>query len=226
MRKLVCIAAIIALVIAIPITPATMTNIQVGHTQVSKTEGSLGEVEIDISNPESVIDSLKNIKDIDLKITKHKEEILWQNKNLKKFFDVSTITGQLIEMEIKPTSPITEPTSDKTNIQTAGFYMKWYKISAKNAWGWTMFYLTARGIFIFIQETPFVFPYSYAGVDWWCGWAWSADVVDQIPTQGSGWGKVYAECGFTHGITGQSVDLWAYIKCFINGDAVGDGGAL
>ena len=104
-------------------------------------------------------------------------------------------------------------------------YIRWHKVYGKNAWGWTMFTLCARGIFLFIDNQVIIIPYSYAKVDWWCEWAWEAGDVVECITEGSNWGKIYAECDFDY-IIGGSVGLWAYIKCFSTGYAVGDGGKL
>ena len=88
-----------------------------------------------------------------------------------------------------------------------------------------MFTLCARGIFLFIDNQVIVLPYSYARVEWWCDWAWDIGDLIQVPTEGSNWGKVYAECEFDY-FFGGTVGLWAYTKCYSDGYHVGDGGKL
>ena len=105
-----------------------------------------------------------------------------------------------------------------------GIYIKWYKALAKNAWGWTMFTLCARGIFIFAGDNVMVVPYSYARSEWWCDWAWEKGDLTQIPSEGSDWGQVNAECDFTYWLGGGTVGLWAYVRCYSNGQVTGDGG--
>jgi hypothetical protein len=219
MRKIICSAAIIALLIAVPMTSAIMTGTTKMSTQADKIDGELGGLEMDFSNPVDAIKSLNNIEDIDVKLTENEEINLWKNEEARGFFGVATITGQLLELEAKPLSSRDGP-------DDFGFYIKWYKVTGRNAFGWPMFWLSARGIFLFNGQPLFIFPYSYTGVDWWCGWAWSGKLTDQIATKGTNWGKVYAEGRFTHDMTNQKVNLWAYVKCFGNGNAVGDGGGL
>lgn len=105
-------------------------------------------------------------------------------------------------------------------------YVRWFKVTARNAWGWAMFSLTAKGFFVFNGDTCVVIPISSRSIEWWCAWAWAYDSsLSQSPSCGSGWGQVYAETGFKHTVTGQTVNLWAYIRCYSNGQHDGDGGA-
>jgi hypothetical protein len=219
--------AIIAILLSLPLGTSSTIKNRTTPTEIKEIEKDQGEINIDLSSPEAVIKSLQGIKDMELEVTKNKEEVLWQNKKTRKILDIATITGNLVEIKIKSTKPIKLLSGDETlNVDDYGIYLKWYKLSAKNAWGWTMFWLCARGFFIFNGPIVFTFPLSYSGVDWWCDWAWSKGGVAQQETKGDNWAQIYTECQFKHDLTGQTVDLWAYIKCFSDGKTVGDGGAL
>ena len=217
------VATMLLLLPLCSISAMSYTNPPSQMTQIEKT---LGGYQINTNDYEQLIHALEDFKDTEVKITEHEEKVLWENKEKTELYDVSKITGKLIEIEVK-TSSNTILTSDFSNTKTtsSGFYLRWYKVEAKNAWGWTMFWLCARGLFIFSGKSAIVLPSSFGGVEWWCNWAWSRDYLSQRPTASTNWGRVDAECGFTH-ILGQRVNLWAYVKCYSSGTATGDGGAL
>jgi hypothetical protein len=155
---------------------------------------------------------------IDISITPGKEIIIWENKEAIGIYEIASVTIQLEIDEISGQEPPIQP--------LGGTYFGYYTVRAKNAFGWTMFRLVAKGVFIVIgREMKYVFPSSYAAVEWWCQWAWTIEYIDEWPYVGSSYGQVNAEAGFEY-FLGGTIELWAYIKCYTNGQLVGGGGQI
>jgi hypothetical protein len=159
-------------------------------------------------------------KPVSIKGINQDEKIIYYNEEAKGLYELAYIA-------------IDEKTDDEPMdlqsphiIQPQGFWVRYYTIKAYNIFGWTMFKLCARGYFFgFGNIMRFVFPTSYANVEWWCSWAWSVDYLVQESTMGDDWGRVHAEAGFEHYLLG-TVELWAFVQCSAKGSAYGDGGQL
>jgi len=203
MKKIFCIGAVVFLilaqtsVLAISISPTISADAQ--------------------SMPQN-----ENIVDIgeipEISITPEREIIIWENKEANGIYEIASVTIQL---------DIVETSEQESPIQPlGGSFFRYYTVRAKNVFGWTMFRLTAKGMFLVLGgKMKYVFPSSYAAVEWWCSWAWTIEYIDEWPYVCDSYGQVDAEAGFEY-FLGGTVELWAYIKCYTNGQAVGGGGQI
>jgi len=209
-KKIFGIGAGILLLLTIGTTLAASTENP--PTLVTAIETTMGGKNIS----EKFIDDYDKIPDNKWSISED-EIIIWENKKASELYEIAYITVQKEELDGKSlgANPPTQP---------LGLWMRWYKVKAKNAWGWTMFTLCARGFFFGMNdEMHFVFPNSYATVEWWSSWAWELDYIEEDSCMDDDWGRVDAEAGFEY-FLGGTVELWAYVKCYSDGHAVGNGG--
>jgi len=185
--------------------------------------GYTGGYDVDNESVEKVFESI--LKNVD-KFTKN-GKIIWVNKKATGIYELAYLTteeggisGEFIE------EPLVKTLEGKTigYPKPNGVFIRWYIIEGRNAWGWVLFKLVAKGIFLFSGPRPvFVYPMSYAIVSWWCQWAWSVDSMEQYPTVGDNWGRVDAQATFKY-FLGGTVCLSAYIQCYYDGTVDGDGG--
>jgi len=211
MKKIFGIGAVVLLIL----TQLPALAINTGTDTIKSPIISTAEQDISSNRINIDIDEIPDIATIS-----GEEQIIWENKEASGIYDVASITVQIesvddliqgLEFPIQP---------------LASSYYKFYTVSAKNMFGWTMFKLVAKGLFFASgSKMVFVLPSSYAKVEWWCEWAWSVEYCDQWPYVCDSYGKVNAEAGFSYFIGG-TTELWAYIKCYPNGYAVGGGGEL
>jgi hypothetical protein len=204
MKKIFCIGAVVFLILTQ--IPVLATNIQ---------SPTICQDIQNIPQNENIID-IGEIPDITL--TSGEEIIIWENKEAGGIYEIASITIQLETTENPEQEPPIQP--------LGGTFYRFYTVRAKNTFGWTMFKLVAKGMFLVLgREMKYVFPSSYASVEWWCQWAWSVDYIDEWDYICSSFGQVNAEAGFEYFIGG-TVELWAYIKCYTNGQAIGGGGQV
>lgn len=204
MKKIFCIGAVVFLI---------LTQVPVLATNILQSPTISPDIQTTPQN--------ENIIDIDetpdISITPGKEIIIWENEEATGMYEIASITIQL---------DITEDTGQEPPIQPLGSFFKFYTVRAKNAFGWTMFRLVAKGMFLAIGgEMKYVYPGSYATVEWWCSWAWSIEDICDWSYVEDTYGEVDAEAEFEY-FLGGSVELWAYIRCYVNGYAVGGGGQI
>ena len=148
------------------------------------------------------------------------ETIIWEDEDAKEIHEIGFIT-------IKSINPNSDPTELNVPPLSRGVYLKGYLVTAYNAFGWPMFKLCARGYFFALGgRVQYVFPNSYAKVEWWCAWAWTVEDLDQTHSVRDGYGEVYAEAEFSYFIGGGTVSLWALVICYGDGSSYGDGGQL
>ncbi|MCK4902430.1 MAG: hypothetical protein KAS76_03650 [Thermoplasmatales archaeon] len=183
-------------------------------TLVAGIEGSLGGIDIPIDeyNIDRIPDCEKSISE--------EEIIILENKEATQAYEIACITAQLEGID-------GEQIQSDPPMQPLGFYIRHCTVKAHNLWGWTMFKLCARGYFFgFGDKMMFVYPISYANVEWWCSWAWSVEYMEDYATTEGNSGMVHAEAGFKYFLGEGLVELWAYVRCYTDGSATGNGGQL
>ncbi|MCK4364767.1 MAG: hypothetical protein KAW45_01825 [Thermoplasmatales archaeon] len=217
-RKFIEIGAVVFLLLTLASIPVINAerNIMEPPTLVAGIEGSLGGIDIPIDEYNIDIDRIPDCE----KSISEEEIIIWENKEATQAYEIAYITVQLEGID-------GEQIQSDPPMQPLGFYIRYYTVKAHNLWGWTMFKLCARGYFFgFGDKMMFVYPVSYANVEWWCAWAWSVDYIEDSSSINGDTGRVDAEAGFKYFLGEGLVELWAYVKCNTNGQASGNGGQL